>query len=573
MNNAIKTMKANCKNCYKCLRVCPVKAIRFVDGQAEIIPETCIACGACLEACPQHAKRIDTRLDLVKQLVQQKRVVLSLAPSFLVSFCPDHPMKMVTALKKLGFYQVQETARGAALVSDELVRLAAKGTQRNMITTCCPAATDLVEKHYPQLVDCLTPIVSPMLAHARMIKKELGDDTLVVFAGPCIAKMNEADDIRNDNDVVAVLTFAELSAWLSEAGIDPDALEESPFDGTDAGFARLYPTNAGILDNVRARGIKGYSLLHVTGADSCMDILDALDKGELDHCFIEMSVCPGSCVGGPVSGKRREARFTGELAVRKYSYQRDEIADVPLEGIDLSKTFVDRSVKTDMPTEEQIRSILRSIGKETPLDELNCGSCGFATCREKAIAVFQHRAELSMCMPYMYQAAQSMSGVVLDNTPNLILVVNEEMKVCEINAAARKAFNVTRTDALERYLYEFMDPNDFEFVLESHQTILDKKVYLEEYHLATEQTLVYLPKQHGVMAIIRDVSAEHQQEEQLYKLRMETMDMAQKVIDKQMVAAQEIASLLGETTAETKSTLTHLKNMIIGNGDGHHDAR
>ena len=127
MNNAIKTMKANCKNCYKCLRVCPVKAIRFVDGQAEIIPETCIACGACLEACPQHAKRIDTRLDLVKQLVQQKRVVLSLAPSFLVSFCPDHPMKMVTALKKLGFYQVQETARGAALVSDELVRLAAKG--------------------------------------------------------------------------------------------------------------------------------------------------------------------------------------------------------------------------------------------------------------------------------------------------------------------------------------------------------------------------------------------------------------------------------------------------------------
>ena len=178
-----------------------------------------------------------------------------------------------------------------------------------------------------------------------------------------------------------------------------------------------------------------------------------------------------------------------------------------------------------------------------------------------------------MCMPYMYQAAQSMSGVVLDNTPNLILVVDEELKVCEINAAARKAFNVTRTDALERYLYEFMDPNDFEFVLESHQTILDKKVYLEEYHLATEQTLVYLPKQHGVMAIIRDVSAEHQQEERLYKLRMETMDMAQKVIDKQMVAAQEIASLLGETTAETKSTLTHLKNMIIGNGDGHHDAR
>jgi iron only hydrogenase large subunit-like protein len=550
-----------------------VKSIRFTDGQAEIMGEACIACGACLSACPQHAKQVVSKLDEIKALVGQTRVVLSLAPSFLVSFCPGHPMKMVSALKKLGFYQVQETARGAALISDDLVRIANRGDRKNIITTCCPAATDLVEKHYPQLIDALAPIVSPMLAHARMIKSELDQDIPVVFAGPCIAKINEAQDIRHNNDVFGVLTFAELAQWLQEAGIDPEVMEEAPFDGSDPGMARLYPTHAGILDNVRARGIRGYSLLQVTGAESCMQILNAIDRGQLDKCFIEMSVCPGSCVGGPVSGRPREARFTGEIAVRQYTAADPTVAVLPQGDINLKKTYVDRSVNQPLPTEEELRVILRSIGKETKEDELNCGSCGFASCRDKAIAVFQGRAELSMCMPYMYQAAQSMAGVVLDNTPNLILVADENLRICEINTAAQRVLHISRAEALNHYLQEFLDPSDFEYVLASKQTIVDKKVFWEEYHISTEQTLVYLPKQPGVMGIIRDVSAESQRMEHLYKLRVDTMEMAQKVIDKQMVAAQEIASLLGETTAETKVTLTRLKNMVLSDGDERHDAR
>ena len=173
-----------------------------------------------------------------------------------------------------------------------------------------------------------------------------------------------------------------------------------------------------------------------------------------------------------------------------------------------------------------------------------------------------------MCLPHMFQIAQSTSNVVLDNSPNIILVVDEDLKITELNAAGQKIFGISRAEALNKYLYELFDPRDFEFVLESYETIMSKPLTIEEYNLTVEQTLVYLPNQHGVMGILRDVSAEKEQQESLYQLRVDTMNMAQKVIDKQMIAAQEIASLLGETTAETKATLTHLKNMIINNGDG-----
>ena len=203
-----------------------------------------------------------------------------------------------------------------------------------------------------------------------------------------------------------------------------------------------------------------------------------------------------------------------------------------------------------------------------PSDELNCGSCGYPSCRAKAIAVYQGKAELSMCLPHMFQIAQSTSNVVLDNSPNIILVADENLKITELNAAGQHVFGISRPDALNKYLYELFDPRDFEFVLESYETIIGKPLTIDEYNLTVEQTLVYLPNQHGVMGILRDVSAEKEQQESLYQLRVDTMNMAQKVIDKQMIAAQEIASLLGETTAETKATLTHLKNMIINNGDG-----
>nr|WP_243108393.1 [Fe-Fe] hydrogenase large subunit C-terminal domain-containing protein [Maliibacterium massiliense] len=569
--NAIQSMKANCRNCYKCLRVCPVKSIRFNDSQAEIMPMECIWCGACVSACPQNAKVINRQLDKVKTMLRMgEKVVFSVAPSFLGAFDVDDPMRVVGAFKRLGIYQVRETAQGAAVISDALVDIAKERGMDNIITTCCPAATDLVEKHYPQIVDALSPLVSPMIAHARLIKQELGEDVRVVFVGPCIAKMEEAKDVRNMGSVDAVLTFQDMIKWLAEKEIDAAQAQPMPFDGVEAGLARMYPSSAGIVENVLKRGMTGYRMLHVDGIDACRDVLEAVRQGKLHNCFIEMSVCNGSCMGGPGMPEAGCNRFESALRVEAYAQDAavDPVPDIAC-AVPLAKVYTDRSSEQDQPSEEEIRAILRSIGKETEDDELNCGSCGYPTCRAKAIAVYQHKAEVSMCMPYMYQMAQSMSNVVMDNTPNLILVADNNLKICEMNQAALHTFNLTRAQAMEKYVYELMDTGDYEFVLESGENIVDKVVQFEELGMTLRQTLVHLDNNRGVMGIFWDITQEEERQKALYQLRVDTMDMAQKVIDKQMVAAQEIASLLGETTAETKATLTHLKNMIIGDdGDG-----
>ncbi len=566
--NAIHSEPANCRNCYKCLRACPVKSIHFSNGQAELQSDTCIYCGACIEACSQHAKVVTSYLDQVKALVAKEAVTVSLAPSFVSAFSLDDPRRMVTALKALGFARVEETAVGAAMVSDAYVRLAAEGRMDNILTTCCPSVNNLIEKHYPHLIGAMAPVVSPMIAHAKRIKEIEGAHTPVVFIGPCIAKLDEVSDLRHENDVAAALTFEDLIAWMQEKGIDPKSMAPTPFDGgVDAGLARQYPLEGGIVENVKARGIQGYELMQVRGVEECMEVLDAIGKGLLHNCFIEMNICPGACLGGPASGTKQPIRFAGIRKVADYAAGSAQPVPAIDTTVDLTMRFLNRKKQDKMPTEEEIRKILRSIGKERPEDELNCSSCGYPTCRAKAIAVYQGKAELSMCMPYMYQTAQSMAGVVLDNTPNYILVVDDQMKICEMNPIALKAFGLTRSEATNHYLFEYMDTGDIDFVMETHQSIIDKKVTLIDLKRTVLMTLVFLPKTNGVMAIMKDVTSEEEHEKALYRLRMDTIDMAQKVIEKQMVAAQEIASLLGETTAETKSTLTHLKNMIIEGGE------
>ncbi|MDY4518238.1 MAG: [Fe-Fe] hydrogenase large subunit C-terminal domain-containing protein [Candidatus Spyradocola sp.] len=567
--SAIESKKANCKNCYKCLRACPVKAIRFTSGQAEIMPDLCVSCGTCVQVCPQGAQQPESQLKTVQRMIERgENVVASLAPSFYGAFKVDDPMKLVGALKALGFKKVCETAVGAAIASDAMADVLKKNEMDNVISTCCPAVNDLIEKHYPELVRYLAPVVSPMVAHGRYIKKHM-PEAKVVFVGPCFAKIDEARDVRVDDAIDAVLTFADLEEWMKKSRIVLSDAQPAALDSENAGLARMYPTNAGVIHNVLARGVKGWQVQHIEGSDACFEMIKALKQGDLHHIFIEMNMCTGSCMGGPARMEERPSRFAAGMKVRDYGREaQEEVVAIDHSDIALHKAFIDRSKTADMPNEEQIRSILRSIGKESKADELNCGSCGYPSCRAKAIAVYQGKAELSMCLPHMFQIAQSTSNVVLQNTPNIILIVDENLKITELNASGQRIFGLSHAEATEKYLYELFDPRDFEFVLESYETIVGKPLTIDEYNLSVEQTLVYLPNQHGVMGILRDVSAEKEQEEKLYKLRLDTMEMAQKVIDKQMVAAQEIASLLGETTAETKATLTHLKDIIITNGDG-----
>lgn len=560
---------ANCKNCYKCVKVCPVKSIKFENAQAQIIDRDCVLCGTCLEQCPQNAKTLSSDVAIVKEFIKRgDKVILSVAPSYYASFDFDDVKKFAGALKALGFYGVAETSMGAAYVTAEYHKLMQENKMENIITTCCPSVNRLIELYYPSLVGQMAPVVSPMIAHARLLKQSFGHGVRVVFVGPCIAKIDEAADIRHNNDVDAVLTFDDLAKWLKEEHTVINDAQPASFLNSSSKILRMYPVARGILASLGSMGdTNGWKMLSVSGSAECIDLCRAMERGELDHCFIEINMCRDSCINGPVSIKDSVSRFSNAVKIKQYADEDcEEYPHLP-EQIPMGMQFVDRSVKEDIPDEATIRSILLKIGKESPADELNCGSCGYPTCRDKAVAVYQGKAELTMCMPYMKERAESLSNYVLTETPNITIIVDKDLNIIEFNAAAENAFKVTRREALQKCIFEIIDSSDFQFAFDSKQSITDKKVHYKEYGITTMQTIVYIAKEDIAMGIFKDITQDEADLENKYKLRNETIEMAQKVINKQMVAAQQIASLLGETTAETKVTLTKLKNMIVFDGD------
>ncbi|MBW7573254.1 [Fe-Fe] hydrogenase large subunit C-terminal domain-containing protein [Caproiciproducens faecalis] len=560
---------ANCKNCYKCVKVCPVKSIKVEHAQAQIIERNCILCGTCLEQCPQNAKTLNSDVAAVKEMIGKgARVILSVAPSYVGSFDFDDVRKFAGAVKALGFFGVAETSMGAAYVTAEYHRLIKENRMENIITTCCPSANRLIEHYYPSLVDQMAPVVSPMIAHARLLKKIFGYGTRVIFVGPCIAKIDEAADIRHNNDVDAVITFDDLAGWLEEEHVVINDTQPASFLNPSSRILRMYPVTDGIIASLRSMGDTGdWKMLSVSGSAECIDLCKALERGDLRHCFIEINMCKDGCINGPISNRDAASRFSSSMKVRNYAAEdAGEYPNLP-EQIPMEMRFVDCSVREDIPDEATIRMILAKIGKESPEDELNCGSCGYPTCRDKAVAVYQNKAELTMCMPYMKERAESLSNCVLTETPNITIIVDKDLNIIEFNTAAEKAFGISRHEALQKCIYEIMDSSDFEYAFDVKQSIPDKKVHFRDYEMTTMQTIVYIAKQNIAMGIYKDITREEAELESKYKLRSETMEMAQKVIDKQMIAAQQIASLLGETTAETKVTLTKLKNMIVFDGD------
>lgn len=569
--NVIGFKEAKCKNCYRCVRTCAVKAITVKDQQAQIRDDSCILCGHCLDACPQNAKTLISDLDQVKEYIRSGiKTVISLAPSYLAIMQFAKAGQVVTALRKLGFYQVRETSEGAAYVTQEYQKLLQEGTMNNIITTCCPSANDLIEIYYPSLTKYMAPVVSPMIAHGRLIKQELGEEVRVVFLGPCIAKKREAlSDDRTRGAIDAVINFDELQEWLKEEQIEITSCEESKPDNPSPEVNRLYPITRGVISSVVASGGEdSYRKFYVSGLDNCMELLESMEKGEIEHSFIEINVCNGGCVKGPAVDTSKVSRFKVRLDME----EKIPRTPVPKEylgerQIGLEKVFSQRRSKDPVPTDEQIGHILRKIGKYSKEDELNCGACGYSSCREKAIAVFQGKAELSMCLPYMHDKASSMSNVVLDTTPNAIIVVDSEMKIIEWNRPAQRMLHATRRKAEETYLYDVIDHSNFEYVLTTHSSILGKKVQYPEYELTTLQNIVYVPTQDNVLGIFVDITKDEEKEKKAYEVKMETIEMAQKVIDKQMMVAQEIAGLLGETTAETKVTLTKLRDTILYDGE------
>lgn len=561
-----------CKHCYKCVRNCEVKAIAIKDERAEILSDKCILCGHCLQICPQSAKTLISDLDIVRDFIRQGiPTVVSVAPSYL-GLLEYHSIGQVrAALLKLGFADARETAEGAAFVTGEYTRLLEAGTMENIITTCCPSVNDLIEIYYPDLIPYMAPVVSPMIAHGKLLKKELGHNTKVVFLGPCIAKKQEAMDPRNDGYVDAVINFNDLNRWLKEEEIVIKECEDLPFEQLDPKVNRLYPVTNGVVNSVLAteRQADGYRKFYVHGAKNCIDLCLSMVRGEIKGCFIEMNMCSGGCIKGSTVYDETISRFKVKLDMEE-TIAREPVGAQELkkkqEGMSFRKLFIDRSPDELLPTEAEIQEILRMTGKNNTEDELNCGACGYATCREKAVAVFQKKAELNMCIPFMHEKAESFANLVLETSPNIVLIVDENMKLMEYSAVGEKYFGKSRSEALQMYLYEFIDPVDFEWVFKTHQNIHGKKVSYPEYGLSTLQNIVYIEKENAVLATFIDITREEEQARLEYEVKLDTIDLAQKVIRKQMMVAQEIAGLLGETTAETKTTLTKLCRSLLDEG-------
>ncbi len=547
--------KSNCKNCYKCIRHCPVKSIRFSGNQAHIIGDECILCGQCFVVCPQNAKQIVDGTKNVKVLLQTgDPVFVSPAPSFVANYGGIGIGAMRSALKKLGFFDVEETARGASVVKTEYERMLREDNRDIIISSCCHSINLLIQKYFPSLLEYLADVLSPMQAHCQDIKRRY-PNAKTVFIGPCVSKKDEADHYEGFVD--AVLTFEELTAWLENENVEI----ENETDHDEESRARFFPTTGGILKTM-VQDAPGYTYLALDGVENCIDALEEIKNGNIHHCFIEMSACVGSCVGGPVMEKHHRSPVRDYAAVAQYAGKRDFNIAQP-EALSLRKSFEMIDRKLQMPTDTEIQTILRQMGKFKPSDELNCGSCGYNTCRDKAVAIYQGKAEISMCLPYLKDRAESFSDNIVNNTPNGLIVLNENLEVQQINSAALKIMNIRyASDVLGEQVIRILDPKIFMDVLQTGRNVRDKRLYLAEYKKYVEQTVIHDAEYHLLICIMRDVTDEETEREKKESISRQTVEIADKVVDKQMRIVQEIASLLGETAAETKIALSKLKESI-----------
>lgn len=557
MATFLKLKKSNCKNCYKCIRHCPIKAIRFSANQAHIIEDECILCGQCFVVCPQNAKEINNDLEKAKVLLKSnEKVIVSMAPSFIANYDGVGIEEIRRALKKIGIFDVEETAFGATFVKNEYERILNEGNSDILITSCCHSVNLLIQKYFPNCLKYLANVMTPMQAHCTDIKIRY-PEAKTIFIGPCVAKKDEGS--RYEGIVDCVLTFEELTTWLKEENVilQKNSNEENNVNSK----ARLFPTTGGVLKTMQCDNPK-YTYIAIDGIENCIQTLKEIESGKISNCFIEMSACIGSCIGGPIMEKYHSSHISDFQLVTRYAGEKDFIVNNSHSQM-FQKQFQSIKVNENKPSEYQIEQILKQMGKFKQSDELNCGSCGYNTCREKAIAIFQGKAEISMCLPYLKDKAESFSESIVKNTPNGIIVLNDRLEVQQLNDAAKKILSIRfESDILGDQVVRILDPNPFLKVLETKKGIRNERIYIAEYDKYVEQSILYDETSHLLLCIMRDITEVTRAKEKKESINRQTIEIADKVVEHQMKIVQEIASLLGETAAETKIALTKLKESI-----------
>lgn len=553
----VYTLTNECHDCYKCIRECPVKAIKIENGHASVIPEKCVACGNCVKTCPSNAKRVRNDIDKAKNLIlAQKKVYASLAPSWRASF-ENSAEKMIALLKKLGFQDVSETALGAQEVSIKTTQILNNSDKGLFISSACPVIVDYIKMYKSEFTKYITPIGSPLMTHAKLLKETYGDDIAVVFIGPCIGKKNEA--MRSDLIDVS-LTFEELRMWFNEEIGDISKVAkdekfqfvpESAYEGT------LYPIDGGMNETIKKSGINdNVQLLEVCGLHSLDRALHNLDVEKLDKTiFIEALACDGGCVGGPcISSEKAGIVMVSDILTKEK--KRDSIPKEPKVVVEYK--IEPKKVVHSEHTLQEILDTLKRIGKHSIDDELNCGGCGYATCRDLAKALLDGDAETSMCVSYMRKIAVRKAAAMVRCMPSAIVMVDKDMNILEANDSFMKMFTgdmyevfKSRPDGLTgASIDRIVDFSDiFKTILKT-----GKDLHKERYRVKNrlyDISAFTIEENEIVGAVITDVTSSETNRDKISQ-------KAHEVISKNISIVQEIACLLGEHMVETETLLSSI---------------
>ncbi len=559
--------REQCTGCMECLTHCPSSAITMTERGIAVDGNRCVSCGSCFRRCPHHAIRRTSQVEQVKEFIKMgRKVILSVDPACIAFFPPNVTMeKLAAGAQKLGFWDVADAAEASAAVATEYARLAAEGERENLIFSACPVVQNIMEQYYPELIQYLAPVASPMIAHGRMLKQGF-TSAAVVHVCTCGARAEEAMDVRHSTEINAVLSIGQLLGWMEEAGVCLQDCDEEPLLSDEGGVGELSAIAGGMMECFQyiAKECQKKPIV-VDGLRGCRMLLEELKKGELKGCVIEMNACDGGCVGG-TDGVRPDClgqgRFAAALAVRDYVREHGKEPCFNVTGVAMANPTIDFSVQPYAPTEEDIVQMLRRIGVGNPRQQKDCGQCGYATCRQRAEAILRHKEPVSLCRQVVKDVQQDVYGVLYENMPVAVMLVDETQKIVDFNREASTLFSMQKGQ--EKYIFEVMDPGDVQYVLGTGLAIRGKRIDIPELFLRVEASWMPLKSLGMVLGLFQDVTQEEAEEEAQQQSRLQSVEMAQKVIDKQMMVAQQIAYLLGETTAETKVTLNQLKTRIMG---------
>jgi iron only hydrogenase large subunit-like protein len=564
----VYTSKAMCRDCYRCVRVCPVNAIKMEGGQAQVIADQCIACGTCIAECPQHAKAYRTDYGKVLAMLEANDdLAVSLAPSFAACYTPWEQKRLPSALRSLGFNYVGETAIGAWHTAEASLQWMQARPGMDHICTACPAVVSYISQYVPEFAPNLVPVVSPMLAHARMLKQK-HPKRKVIFAGPCVAKKAEATAGNNEVFIDAVLTFEELDELLKIKQINLQHCEESNFDEEAGTNARLFALEGGLL---KTAGLDTDMLqantIAVSGFDEIREVLNGLaEKKDQQNghqkWIIEPLFCKHGCINGP-SVRHKQSLYSRRNMVLQFAKSK------PGATVESTKLF-DRLNAHYPPlankqqllfSESQIQAVLQLTGKHKAEDELNCMACGFSSCRNKAIAVLQGIAEPEMCMPYMRRLAEKKFDLMIDHDPNGIILLNNTLEIVHMNAAFKKMFSCS--DALiGRKISYLIDPDAFEKMATSEETLIRQTMHYSSYNLICHQISYAIPELSQYVGIFVDITDLKINKEKLNEIKTETIIRAQELIEHQISMAQEMARFLGDNTARGEVLMNKLIDSI-----------